>query len=319
MKCESHRLSGEPFCLECGALSPAMLSPGQLALEVGEVPSQVTRDRLFADLRLWFPQMDTAEAEKRLKSGPSVLIGEIDEESGDRIVNALRAMKIPVRLLHRPRDRWRNWLWNPGWLVAPVVLGPALLLGGVTGFLLFVAAMAAPVAFAVWKKRATIPLIAAGPLSAGAERWADLSRSYAAVLEKAEPADIEALREMTREVFDIDRSLGSDSVAAIAAGGRGGSLSKRLTDAVRTAVDFTRRISEASPDEKPALRTEVARLQELVTRTNQWLGAFEDRGVKEPTHLAEELRQVTESIDRIVVEVRSPVSAAIPAREKEPS
>ena len=123
-----------PFCPECGKQPPSVVSKGSLALELGDVPSQNSRGELLQALKSWFPDLDTIRVERRLKNGPTILITGIDQESGVRLLDALKEMKVQARLVDHNAEPWVKRLWNSGLVVSAISLLLAAILGGPAAF-----------------------------------------------------------------------------------------------------------------------------------------------------------------------------------------
>ena len=80
----------------------------------------------------------------------------------------------------------------------------------------------------------------------------------------------------------------------------------RLEDGLRTAIEIGRRIPKENAEKREALRQELESLKDLVEKTGEWYRRLEVDGLSESPALAQEFDEITESIDRIVDEVRSP-------------
>ena len=61
-------------------------------------------------------------AERRLKNGPTILITGIDQESGVRLLDALKGMKVQARLVDHNAEPWVKRLWNSGLVVSAISL-----------------------------------------------------------------------------------------------------------------------------------------------------------------------------------------------------
>jgi hypothetical protein len=107
-------------------------------------------------------------------------------------------------------------------------------------------------------------------------------------------------------VFDLRNRLSEPTLIATAAGERQGELYQKLHDTLATALDICRRIAEAAPADRDSLRKELAQLIDLLAKTQTWFRGLEEERVKKAEDLAEDLNQITRSIDRIVEEVRVP-------------
>jgi hypothetical protein len=251
--------------------------------------------------------MDSLELDKRLQAGSSVLISGIDEASGQRILQALKAFKATGRLSRHEQEgtSWLTRIWNPGLGVFAVSLILALLVKGVTGAVLALLGIAAVSAGIVLKGRRRIPVISIVP-PAMDEDLKDLSRQYTAVIQQMSPEDSDILKSLAVAAFDIHRRLKSGSVAAVAAGGDTGELYDRLIDAVRTAVDIGRKLISAHGERVAQFRQELVDLRQLVIRTGEWFRTVEEKDIKSSQELNADLREVTRSIDRIIQDVRAP-------------
>ncbi len=314
--CETSTGATHPFCPECGRLSPSFVSEGSFAIEIEEVPAEKLRADLVSRIRSWFPGVDALEAKARLKSGRTLLLQGVDEESAVRILDLLKNMKVPAKLVRAKTGRsLLKSLWNPGLVVTSAAVLLAILVGGITGFVLALAGLAAPSAWAFLRGGTGSPLVSVVPREPE-EDLVRLSSEYSRVMSSLSDRDGNTLRDLTAAVFDVRQRLQSDSLASVAAGARTGQLFASLSDAVRTAVDVARRIPSASEEEKPALREELGTLNLSVTKTGSWFRSIEGQGLKPPEVLSEELGDITASIDRILDDVRSPRAEHGRAREK---
>ncbi len=304
--CETSAGAPYPFCPECGRLSPSFVSKGSFAVEIQEVPSEKLSDDLVSLIRSWFPGVDHLEAKNRLKSGRTLLLAGIDEESAVRILDTLKAMKAPGRLVRDDTGQgWGKRLWNPGLAITASAWLLALIIGGIAGIVLAVSGMAAPLAWAFLRGTAGSPLISVLPREPE-EDLVRLSSEYSSVMELVSEKEKRTLRELTTAVFDVQQRLQSESLASVAAGAQTGRLFAGLSDAVRTAVDIARRIPSADEEEKRGLREELRSMGDLVTNTNNWFRSIEGQGIKQPQALSEELQEIAASIDRILDDVRRP-------------
>lgn len=299
-----------PFCPMCGRLSPSVLERGSFAVEVSEIPSAQVRSEVQAALRNWFPRLDIFEAEKRLKSRSSVLISGINEESGRRILEALRAWKVNGRLVPEVpaggRVDWKKWILNPGLAFSGMALLSALLVGGMTALLLILVAFAAPLLTGLLRRNDGKPLIPSWTLYAADHHWISIADEYAGVVQELQPADRDMLRSLTSEIFDLMAELASGSVVAVSAGGEEGDLYRTMRESIRRAVSLAGDVASGTETEKSAARQEFGALSDLVKKTSDWFGTLRHGATRPTPEISEQLREVTESIDRIVRDVRSP-------------
>jgi len=293
-----------------------LLEKGAFAVEVGEVASQAIRDEIVAELKSRFPQLDTLAAEKQFKAEASILLSGVDEPSARRIVEELKKFKAPVRVMHQHRPRWWHWILNLGLVASAAAVLLAIVVGGWFGLLMILVAAAAPVVAELLWISQTRPLVVPIWPRASVAPWMRVASDYAQVIEHAEPEDREALASLAIEAFGLQSRLASGSTPSIAAGGQGGDLHKRLIDAIRTAVEIVQRLPDEPDDRKAESRKEVAGILELVKKTGQWFGALEDRPVKSPDQLSEDINQITERIDLLIQEVRTPASGSLSARDR---
>src|SRR5512139_3976753 len=114
---------GDVFCPKCGHQLPNVLSEGELALQLGDVPAAQTRAELIQALKEWFPALDAFRAESRLKNGAAILVSGIDEPTGGRLVETLKAMRVQSRLVpQQTASSWLKRLWNPGLIAGGLLL-----------------------------------------------------------------------------------------------------------------------------------------------------------------------------------------------------
>lgn len=303
-----HPAKDHPFCPECGALSPVYAAPGPFAVELEEIASEQIRSAVVANVTSWFPQVNPLEIDGRLKSGPSILLKGVDEDSARRVIEYLKAFKAPGRMVDpKALDSWPHNVWNPGLAVAAVALIAALAVGGLTGALFVVAGVGAVAVGAFLKGKKSQPVISSLRTS-GNDEMRSLAANYAAVIGRLSPEDREMVKSITTGVFGLRRRLTSDSVAAIAAGGQAGDLFDRLTDSIRTALEIGHAILSSTEEERQRLREELNELKDLVARTEQWLRTAEEERAKPAAELSRDLDQVTRRIDRILETVRTPAS-----------
>lgn len=319
-RCKSGPPQHDPFCPLCGRLSPSVVKRGSFAVEIGEIPSAEVRSEVQAALRNWFPQLDFLETEKRLSSSSSVLVSGIDEESGRRILDAMKAWKVNGRLVpEAPSGRgldWKRLIINPGLAVSALALLAALLIGGVSGILLLLVALAAPPVAGLLLHKDRQPLVPSWSLFSADHHWIVIAGEYAKVVQELEPLDREMLRSVTAEVFDLVAELKSGSMAAVSAGGEEGELYHSMRDAVRRAVTLAGASTTGSEEERSLAREELATLSDLIKKTADWFRTLRHGATKPTPELSEQLREVTESIDRIVQDVRSPREDRIVSRDK---
>ena len=302
-----------PFCPECGKQPPSVVSKGSLALELGDVPSQNSRGELLQALKSWFPDLDTIRAERRLKNGPTILITGIDQESGVRLLDALKGMKVQARLVDHNAEPWVKRLWNSGLVVSAISLLLAAILGGPAAFVFILIAGGAPLAAALWVEHKRKPLLTQASSMFSADQWIRLSQDYSQVIKSLARADAAALKSLVTRVFEFQSRLRSASLASVAAGAETGELYKRLRDAVSAAVDISRNIASTEGAAQESSRQELIAFEEQVSKIDKWYRSVEDEGTKRTTQLVVELNDIVESIDRIVQEVRPPSGSSAPA------
>ncbi|MFH1113018.1 MAG: hypothetical protein V1792_03775 [Pseudomonadota bacterium] len=302
--CEAGGDSSYPFCPECGRLSPSFVRRGSFAVEIGEIPARRLRSDVAARIRSWFPAVDVLEAENRLKSGRTLLLAGVDEESGIRVLDALKNMKVPGKLVRADAGpSWLSRLWNPGLVATSAAVLIAVFVGGIAGFLAALAGLAVPAVWAFAGGRTRSPLVSGVP-GEPEEDLVRLSSEYSIVMKSLSDQDGKTLRELTAAVSEVRQRLRLDSLASVAAGGETGRLFTSLSGAIRSAVDISRRIPSASEDQKSALREELRSLNDSVTKADSWFRSIEGRGAKPADALSEELGDITASIDRILDDVR---------------
>jgi hypothetical protein len=304
--CEKAIGADYPFCPECGRLSPSFVSRGSVAVELEEVPSQRLRNELVSQLKSWFPSLDALDAADRLKSGRTLLIQGISEESADRILNRLKAMKVPGRISRAAaQTNWGKRLLNPGLAVSVGALFIGWWIGGISGLVLALLGAAVTPAWALLKGSVMSPLISFVEQEPD-EDLLRLSLEYSRVIDRLSAQDRETLNRLTSEVFDVQHRLQSESLASVAAGAESGELHSRLSDSLTTAISIAGRLVSATGDEQPEMRQELKDLESLVHSTGAWYRSIEGEGVKESSQLAKEMKEVTESIDNILEDVKSP-------------
>jgi hypothetical protein len=315
--CEGGSVHRDPFCRECGKLSPRVTCEGPLALEILEVPSEKVRTLLVEALCQWFPEIDRFHAYDRFRKGPSILISGIDTESANRLLKALQDMNVDGGLRTDIQESGIGLLWNAGLAVSGGLLILAFLWGGFLGLLFFLGALGAPFVGAAARRKRNIPLISRPGLIPDAERWGRLSAHYSAVIKNLGPEDAASLRMLTARVFDLQRRLRSGSLAALAAGGEAGSLYKRLREAIETAVDLSGTMASSKGQSSEDLRREFAELVGMVNKTSEWYIALETGNTKQPAELNHELQDIASGIERIIQDVRSPLEPGLMTGRKE--
>ncbi|MGO9569814.1 MAG: zinc ribbon domain-containing protein [Desulfomonilaceae bacterium] len=313
-ECGTSLRQDAPFCPECGQLPPSVVSKGALALELGDVPSQNTRGELLQLLKSWFPDFDAILAERRLRKGPTILMTGIDEESGARLLNALKGLKIQARLVDHRAEPWIKRLWNSGLAVSVVSLLLAVVFRGPAAFVFVLIAGGAPLAAALLIEQRRKPLLTQASLMLSAEPWIRLSRDYSQVIRSLASADATALKSLVTRVFEFQFRLKSASLASVAAGAETGELYKRLRDAVDAGIDISRNISSTEGEVQERSRQELVAFEAQVSKIDEWYRSLEDEGTRRTTQLVVELNDIVESIDRIVQEVRSSLGAVSPTQ-----
>jgi hypothetical protein len=303
-----------PFCPECGTLPPSVLSKGGLALELGDVPAQDTRRELLQLLNGWFPDFDTMRAERRLRTGPTILITGIDEESGDRLLDALKGLRVPARLVDHRAESWGKRLWNSGLIVSVVSLLLAAILRGPAAFVFVLIAGGAPLAAAIFAEHKRKPLLTQAGPTFSADQWIALSQNYSQVIKSLSPADGAVLKSLITEVFDFQSRLRSASLASVAAGAETGELYKRLRDAIAVGVEIGRNIASTDGEAQERAKRELVVFKDQVSKIDEWYRGVEGEGTERTTKLIVDLSDIVESIDRIVQEVRRPPASSAPAR-----
>ncbi len=315
--CDSTLGQGDPFCLDCGRLSPSLLNTGDLAIEVQDVPGKRLRAKVVGVLKAWFPAIDTSHAEERLRSGWHILVRGIDEDSGRRLLEALKKINLDGHLVREHlASSWQERLMNPGLIVAAACVLLSVIIGGAAALALLPIAIAAPVAWAFLTSRRQQALVSLDQPSPQYEKWSRLADEYAQIVRQLGAHERGVVRTLTRTVFDLQRRLSADSLVAVAAGEDKGDLYVRLTEAIRTALSLGRGISDLKDEEeRSTLQRELEALAETVAKTAAWFRTMEERPVKEPAVLTDELHEITARIDRILSQVRTP-STAEPQRRK---
>ncbi len=299
----------DPFCPKCGHQQPNVLSEGQLALQLADVPAAKTRADLVRVLKEWFPALDAFRAESRLKHGSAILVDGIDEPTGARLVEALKNMRVQGRLVPRQAgSSWLKRLRNPGLIVGGLLLILGAGLGGISGFLMFLVGLGVPVAWGFWKEAQVKPLLPAPQTDPARDRLIELSTPFSQVIERLAHEDAQALTALAEIVFEVQRGLRSKSLASVAAGEERGDLSSLLVDSLATGVDLGRRIASKEGEENEGARTELSNLVGLARNTQEWFKALDREDVKPVPELTQQIDQIADSIDRIVQDVRSPLA-----------
>jgi hypothetical protein len=313
--CEGTMRQEDPFCPHCGKLSPGLVSPGDFALEMQDVPSERLREHLVQVLKGLFPAMDSVAASQRLKWDSRILVEGIDEASAERLREALASLKVPARPIRAPGDLpWLKRLLNPGLGISAVSLLFAGLLGGLAVLVLVLLAAAAPAAWAVLLSHSREALIPIGEIRPhDAERWIGVARDFSSVIGQLAREDAEKLTTIAAAVFEVQRRLKRDSLLATVSGEDQGDLFHKLTEALRVGVDLGRRLNASRGDEQIAQRIELESLSETVGKTLEWFRSLETQDLKPAGQLGAELNQVAENIERILRDVR-PNSAHVPRR-----
>ncbi len=315
--CDGPLGQGDPFCVDCGTLSPSLLHFGALAIEVQDVPGKRLRTKIVGVLKAWFPTIDTVRADEQFRSGWHILVRGVDEDSGRRLLDALKKINLDGHLVREHLGTsWKERLVNPGLIVGAACVLLSVILGGAAAMALVPIALAAPVAWAFLASRGQRALVSLEQPSPQYERWLRLSQEYADAIGQLSSQDRETVRTLTRTVFDLQRRLSADSLVAVAAGEDKGDLHSRLTEAIRTALSLGRGISDVKDEEEGSLlKRELESLSETVSKTAAWFRSLEERPVKEPDVLTGELHEITGRIDRILNQVRTPGKGEPPRRK----
>ncbi len=279
-----------------------------MAIEVPDVPSTRIRNQVIDELKKWFPDIDPVTAENSLRGGPSTLIAGIDEQSGNRLLEVLKSLKVDGRLIRDVGGRsFFQRLWNPGLLIAGGLVIVAALAQGLIGFILFLLGAASPFTWAFWRRRRQAPLLGGIPVNSDAVRWMSLSDQYSEIISKLETQDAELLRSAIAMIVDLQRSLKSHSLASVAAGEERGDLYKTLTNSSVTAIDLCRRVNSSRGEERDSLRRELHDLINVVGAAHDQFRMFDREEIKPVEELRQDLDRTVESIDRIIQDVRSPL------------
>lgn len=309
----------DPFCLECGELLPSVIFPGDLSVEMSDVPSENHRARLVDLLKSWFPRFDSVDAEQRIKK-KTILVDGVDEESGKRLVKALEKLKVGARITRGVG--LSGLLLNGGLVISALalVLLVVLLPFGMmlTELLLFLIMVAAP-AVGAWRKREQMkPLVWTPTALTRDEHWPRPARAYAGIKEKLGREEGELIKEIFRGVFELFSKLSRGSLAAMAAGKERGELAYRLEETMDTALEIARKWVADDGGRRPDLKQELVTVRDLVGKTADWFRTVEDDKVRAVPAIGEDLQEIRESIDRIVGEVRAVEQPAVTRREKVP-
>jgi hypothetical protein len=314
-----HRLgAGERFCIQCGRLSPEVVERGENAIRLLDVPAAQLRETAVEILRVWFPALDAVAAAERLKTGPAVLVQGVDEQSGQRILNALKKLKLQGQLTGiAPKGSLAGRLVNPGLIVTVLAVLLDILLRGRIPLVLVLLSFAAPMVWGFFLRKVDGPLVVEWEPTPDAVLWATMAKQYADAVSRVDADLRRALGSFAEDVFDVLRGLSDDSVASVAAGGLNGALYGRLVDALRTAVDLAQRIPSTQSEEQAGLRKEFEDLRVSVSRTREWFRSAQRDRVKAAAELTEELGDVARSIDRVLDDVRSVAGPAGLSRERE--
>jgi hypothetical protein len=306
--CQAELREGDPFCFKCGKIAPNMLASGNLAIEIPDVPSAQIRKQLLKEFKKWFPAIDPIAVENGLRGGPRILVAGIDEQSGNRLLEELRSMKVDARLIRDAGGRsFFQRLWNPGLLVGVGLMIVAALAQGLTGFILFLLGAGSPFAWAFWRSGRRAPLLGGVSINPDAVRWIDLANQYSEIVGRLDPQDAESLKSVIGLIVDLQRSLKSHSLASVAAGEERGDLYKSLANSSVTAIDLCRRINSSQGEERDRLRHEMGTLIDVISRAHDQFIKLDREEIKPVEKLTKDIDRTIESIDRIVQDVRSPL------------
>ncbi len=83
-----------------------------------------------------------------------------------------------------------------------------------------------------------------------------------------------------------------------------GGLYKRLLDAIATGIDISNKLAGSNGVTKTRLRDELASLNSLVEQLSDWYLKLESGEPKGVSQLEESIKDITQSIDRIMEDVR---------------
>ncbi len=304
LKCEASVDPHHPFCSQCGELAPFALNAGPFSVEIQEVPSEALRTQALSVLKSWFPEMEPIRADRILRSGRSILVNGVDEDSADRILRAFKPIKISGRILEFRGGDWWKLIWNPGLILSVPGLVATWTLGGVAAILSFMVAVAAPVIGAVLERSRREPLVRQETLHYLSGEWRRLAREYSEIVRLLSPEDLAVLKTIAGRVLELQKRLARRSLSAAAAGGEKGELYNRLADAMRTAVQIGRRIAAQDTNDNVHLRKDLVSIDKLLEETQIWYTNLETEDGKQVPQLTAELGEISAGIDRIVSEVR---------------
>ena len=315
--CGAEYEDSDPFCLECGELLPSVIFPGDLSVEMNDVPSEKLRARLVGVLKSWFPRLDSVEAEDRIKN-KSILVDGVDEQSGQRLVKALEKLQAGARLTRG--HGWFGLLFNGGLLISAIAMVLFLVfsaLGMTLAGLLFLLTMVAAPAVGAWRKREQMkPLVWTPTALTKDEHWPRMAQAYSGLKAKLGQEEVLLIKEIFRGVFDTFDRLSRGSLAAMAAGKERGELAYRLEETMETALEIARRWVSDDGELRPDLKRDLEALRDLVKKTSQWFRTVENDKPRAAPAIEEDLNEIRESIDRIVGEVRSVEQPAASRKEK---
>jgi hypothetical protein len=305
--CQAELREGDPFCFKCGKNAPNMLAAGNLAIEIPDVPSAQIRKQLLQELKKWFPGIDPIAVENKLRGGPGILVTGIDEQSGNRLLETLKSMKVDGRLIRDPEGlSFLRRLWNPGLLIGIGLIVVAALAQGLAGFILFLLGAASSFAWAFWRSVRQAPLLGGANINPDAVGWIDLANRYSEIIAKLDTQDAKSLKSAISIVVDLQRSLKSHSLASVAAGEERGDLYRTLANSSLTAIDLCRRIAYSEGEERDRLRRELDNLISVVGRARDQFTKLDREEIKPVEKLSQDIDRTIESIDRIIQDVRSP-------------
>jgi hypothetical protein len=306
--CQAEVRGGDPFCLNCGKIVPNILTSGNLAIELPDVPSAQLRKEIVQEFKKWFPGIDPITAENRLRKRSWIFVSGIDERSANRLLEIFKSMKIDGRLVHDSgRHSWLQLIWNPGLFMAAGLITVAALVQGLIGFIIFLFGAAAPFSWAFWKSNRKMPLLSQSAINSEATRWIDIANQYSKIISKLAIEDAELLRSVLRMIIDLQQSLKSRSLASVAAGEERGDLYTTLNNSSLTAIDLCRRINSSQGKERDRLRRELQDLIGIISRAHDQFAKFEREEIKPVEELRQDLDRTIESIDRIIQDIRSPL------------
>ena len=307
-RCQAEVRGGDPFCLNCGKIVPNILTSGNLAIEIPDVPSAQLRKEILQEFKKWFPGIDPITAENRLRKRSWILISGIDERSAKRLLEIFKSMKIDGRLVHETgRHSWLRLIWNPGLFIAAGLITVAALVQGLVGFIILLFGAAAPFSWAFWKSNRQMPLLGRSAINSEAPRWIDIANQYSKIISELANEDAELLRSVMKMIIDLQQSLKSRSLASVAAGEDRGDLYTTLNNSSLTAIELCRRINASQGQERDRLRRELQDLIRVLTRSHDQLTKLDREEIKSVEELTQEIDKNIESIDRIIQDIRSPL------------